>query len=936
MKKRLIAIFIMVAILSLTFSIAALAEDNYGLTPVKTEYVYVEGTNCWQSEYCPPEGDVLYWNCYDICSYVLFETINGDTIVIGQDFEYDGNIYHLTCDNPQNYDNRWVAGNEYQVTINVCQWKDEEEVIVEDDLFTLTYKIVKKPEVSINLPSEVNLYEGKDTYTTCDWLYYDEEKGQDVFSDEYVAFETWASIPIEYNGDVYDSNYLEYLGTTYSINIAFENIQSYENQWSVGETHTAEVFFMGDSYGTITFKICADPIESIEIGDITFYYSIDNNCYTYDCDPETGEQISPIYSSYYVLSKEIPLTVNFSDGSEPLNTTILGGQIQDEVTIAGEPYPDLVVYCIDDGQSYENQWDHTGNYQVTFNLLGRTITKEVTVAPPPIESITFEDIVLYEDTFGEYDKDTGNFIYYLYPIISDAIFSDEGSMYYSSTIEIGNAILHPVISYNQYEKPLKAGDNLKIDVNICTSNGVSVYTSSVNVEIKETPVIDDIQLEARDVTVAEGEDGYFDVGKGIFVYNLMSVADFVVTYPDGSVGYSSAYPEVAGYYEKSIDDYFTFSVFEEEGDEQTSDNPWLAGETHKMTLFFAGQQCDFNVTIVENDVESIEIESLPTIYSNQPSIFSDNAPIYIKVNYKNGESETLSLSDLSMLGCSVSYTYDEEFQPTAIRIDYKGKSDTENLSFVSVDEFPVTKVAVESSDKLIAYYANGEYYFNPTDYYVDVWFKGELEPQRVLVEGDKWNYPVEYKGETFFLQELISFPGYDSNNQTYIMGISGFAPFDGQNDANIEFVPANVNVENVTAESVELVKLPSRTYYKNDALFSDCMWDSFSPFDFRGMELKLNLSNGDSIMLYGDDTYEFNRNDRFSTRGVSNGIEFNINPKADGYTSHLSVLVLGKEFDLCDIDAVDSDIVSMEVLNNDEMMDNIKKQNADGLKFKVT
>ena len=378
------------------------------------------------------------------------------------------------------------------------------------------------------------------------------------------------------------------------------------------------------------------------------------------------------------------------------------------------------------------------------------------------------------------------------------------------------------------------------------------------------------------------------------------------------------------YYEKAIDDYFTYSWHDATGYDQYEEN-WVVGNTYKMVFDFIGQQFEYEVEIVPSDVESIEIVEIPKAVPDEWGGYYLNPDrILVKVIYKDGTTVQKTCEELGAdCRCDLDCITD------TLKVTYRGKSDVTNVEVATGDTYPIERLLIDESTLKSAYLIDGQYYFSPSDFYVDVYYK----------DGTTSREYIEKTGEPVWIEK----DGYKMNLQTvwvdYDTWTDDSHPFSvSVDDGFVQSDVVEVNViKDATCEKVELITPQTATYYKNDALFSDCMTGEFCPFDLRGMKVKVTMSNGDTYYLYGDNLYtNAYGSDFFSSLGSSEGVEFRILDKSEGYTSHISINVFGKTFPLFDIEAVDSNITDIEVLNYDDLKDNIAQNDATGLKFKVS
>ncbi len=124
------------------------------------------------------------------------------------------------------------------------------------------------------------------------------------------------------------------------------------------------------------------------------------------------------------------------------------------------------------------------------------------------------------------------------------------------------------------------------------------FEDYIPVVVIENPV-KEIKLVSGSIELIENYDG-FDTGD-YFRYEPWSYIDnltFKVIYKDGSYKLTKA--------EEYLDDYFVGT-----NDDQ-DENPWTVGTDNYLTVSYLGVECAVPVTIVENPIDYIEINSSPT------------------------------------------------------------------------------------------------------------------------------------------------------------------------------------------------------------------------------------------------------------------------------------------------------------------------------------
>ncbi|MGM9670752.1 MAG: S-layer homology domain-containing protein [Oscillospiraceae bacterium] len=229
------------------------------------------------------------------------------------------------------------------------------------------------------------------------------------------------------------------------------------------------------------------------------------------------------------------------------------------------------------------------------------------------------------------------------------------------------------------------------------------------VSVVESPVK---SIQVNDTELLEGYDGYLDgywdddaeewIKNAWFRYSY--TPEFTVTLSDGSVIESQwGCVEIDG-------ENYTLAC----ADDQGMESPWSVGD-HEVEANLLGATATFTVSVIENPVESIQVEDMEVLFGIDGSFsgyWDDEAgewverawfqyhinPDTITVNYKDGSSKTYQLSEISALtNYYVNITSDQTYEhPWGVgthtaTAEYMGVS-TEFQ--VTVKESPVTKIEV--------------------------------------------------------------------------------------------------------------------------------------------------------------------------------------------------------------------------------------------------
>ena len=255
----------------------------------------------------------------------------------GMTLEIEGERVDIAFTTDQSEDNIWTVGNTYEVEVEVENHKVKSTVEI---LPTEVENVEIKP---------ITMFEN----TLCCTNISCDESGNMVSYKEYFP-----DMVIEYTVTYKNGDVVSGVGFSDDIEITLLNGQSYENQWTVGNTYTVTAYF--DGYKT-TFDvtIAENPVESVVLDPITIKEG--TNCEVY-------EDSSRELYNYYCLENCVSYTINFKDGT----SMHVDG---DNLTYNSIQYPVLV----DTDQGSDNKWTAGNTYTFTAEVMGVTVQGEVTI-----------------------------------------------------------------------------------------------------------------------------------------------------------------------------------------------------------------------------------------------------------------------------------------------------------------------------------------------------------------------------------------------------------------------------------------------------------------------------------------------------------------------------------------------------------------------------
>ena len=390
-------------------------------------------------------------------------------------------------------------------------------------------------------------------------------------------------------------------------------------------------------------------VTSIEIEPITMieytngYFDCDYNEVTDDYDLE-----------YYRYWPEdvMEYTITFSDGT-----------VISEYGNGFDYKGDWCYLDIETDQSYENEWKAGNTYTITASFGGVYTDVDVTIIETPLESIQIKPVELIEKYDGyidaDYNEKTDEFDleYFRYELDNyfqyTATFKD-GSV----ESEISDSVYYndeyfnfEVVTDQSYYNQWTEGNTYTAKVYIM---GV---IADVNVTITKSPVKN---ITVEPVTVYQYVDSFVEVEYDLDTDEYIGEYDcylydekinFTVEWKDGTKS-SYTYLDYIEYNDMYCYPY-TY-------DNQSYDTPWKTGKKYTATLDVFGYEAEIPVTVKENPVSRIELVKDPYDESYVlGEVINPNGAV-LRVRYKDGTSEEITLDNLSL--CDVNSIYLEKFE----------------------------------------------------------------------------------------------------------------------------------------------------------------------------------------------------------------------------------------------------------------------------------
>ena len=223
--------------------------------------------------------------------------------------------------------------------------------------------------------------------------YYDFGSETDDWESKYYYY--WPEDIMEYTITLNDGTTITDVSSSFYYNdewydFDYETNQSYENQWTAGNTYTMTVSFGGITVD-VPVTITESPFESIEIAPISIMeYSHGDYSYNYNPDTNQYDLVYYYYSPEYLFE----YTITLKDGTI-INDSSYYFYYNDE----------YYYFDYETNQSYENQWTAGNTYIMDVSLLNLSVDVPVTITESPFKSVDIKPISIIEASNGSYSYD---------------------------------------------------------------------------------------------------------------------------------------------------------------------------------------------------------------------------------------------------------------------------------------------------------------------------------------------------------------------------------------------------------------------------------------------------------------------------------------------------------------------------------------------------
>ena len=441
-----------------------------------------------------------------------------------------------------------------------------------------TFEIVPNPVKRVSLDVRYKLEENKSGH------YEKEYDDEDNYIGEYFYYNlNWGNtyLTVEYTDETKENLTicLEDLWNYFDDGISIDLGQSYEKPLGIG-VHTGEFEFEGVN-GTFTFEIVPNTVKKVEVKATR---DLIENQDGYLNGEEEGEP----YFYYFIGRLQPVFTVTFTDGTVKVyNYT--------ELENCGYDYD---YYVEQSGENPLKPGTHTGI--ASFNGIETTFTFKI--LEDPVKNIVVtptRDLVQYTDGYNTEGSDGNWFFWYDLYMTQPTVtinYKDGTSKTYTYNEFRRYTNFDMFIRDNQYStSQLKVGTNKTV---VYINGTECEYTFNLK-KAEKTVTSISVVPEGK---LVENIGGYFNYGESdeeFFVYYPYTITYTVtIKYSDGT---TKTYKGVRPY--KQIDG----SDFDIYFEGRTYNDRFTVGKNNTGVAYYKNATCTFNVEVIENDFQSIEI-----------------------------------------------------------------------------------------------------------------------------------------------------------------------------------------------------------------------------------------------------------------------------------------------------------------------------------------
>lgn len=245
----------------------------------------------------------------------------------------------------------------------------------------------------------------------------------------------------------------------------------------------------------------------------------------------------------------------------------------------------------------------------------------------------------------------------------------------------------------------------------------------------------------EDVEIIEYTNGYYTNGYNPetgdwdleYYYYDIPTPNCVITFKDGTViECDSPWFEYRG-------DYYGFAY----GCDQSAISPWVAGGTNKVSLIVGNYSTEFNVRIIETDIQSMTVTPSRPFYAGLDDMYSA-IDYTVNVVYKNGERDSFvygSYDAISTADLHFQQDVPNEVGMHIVPVLYRGYTAD---CVIEVQENPYKKLSISSENGLTLYFTKKDGTIveaKPYDMYNN---RGDLSCAFGVLCTDNGNFSTEF------------------------------------------------------------------------------------------------------------------------------------------------------------------------------------------------
>lgn len=616
-----------------SFDINVIPNNVESIEVVKTpDLEFIEHTHgYWNTKYNPETGNYdlkYYWynlsGGYDERNYysgteVKINYTDGTSRIVNLNDKTDG--YYFSIYENQ-YEKPWTVGD------------NTVEISYLGATASINVKILETPVKDIEL-----LEEPKPVIENSNgnWETDSDEDESFFYYDDFNLYDIPVRVHFK-DGSTKESEIGSKLNDYY---ISYTTRQ-YDKHFALGSDNEVVLDYMGFEK-KINITIIESPIKKIEILGTPKPVIENTKGYIEDrYNEETGKTEDFYYYSNLGLY-DIPVRVYYKDGAT--KDAEIGDKVDD----------DWIEFKTN---QYEKPFTLGSDNEVIVSYMGAEATVYLTIIENPVESITLLDnfkIKVIENVDGRtsngYNPETDRwdkeyFRYDLKNILEARIrinYKDGTSKivhpYDDIYDDFGESYVN--VYSDQDENPWTLGGN-----NYATASYMGAEVK-IPVVISPSPVKSIELVKASGKKFIENADGYESTDEDdnpYFNYFIRGLEDAAI-----KINYTDGTSKTANYGD-TIDGYVVGCK-----EDQSTDH-WKLGSDNYVTIYFMGKEVQMPVTVVENPVQSITIDSVPSrqyilgdpLYGTERDLIpSDYKGLKFTVNYKDGTKKTYTGEEIN-------------------------------------------------------------------------------------------------------------------------------------------------------------------------------------------------------------------------------------------------------------------------------------------------